>query len=44
MPDNNNLFEVTVFVEDFEEQLELKIEVSNQETIQELKEKVSQFF
>jgi hypothetical protein len=41
MPSNDNSILVTVNVEDFEEQIELKLEISNHETIKQLKEKVS---
>ena len=44
MPSNDNSIQVTVNVEDFEEQIELKLEISNRETIKQLKEKVSYLF
>jgi hypothetical protein len=44
MPSNDNSIQVTVFVEDFEEQIELKLKISSHETIEQLKEKVSYLF
>jgi hypothetical protein len=37
----NSLFQATVYVEDLDDQIELKINLSDQETIQQIKEKVS---
>jgi hypothetical protein len=37
----NSLFQATVYVEDLEDQIELKLNLSDQETIQQIKEKVS---
>ena len=38
---NNSLFQATIYVDDLEEQTELKVNLCNQETIKEIKEKVS---
>lgn len=40
MPSKDNSIQVTVNVEDFEEQIQLKLEISNHETIKQLKEKI----
>lgn len=37
----NSLFQATVYVEDLEDQIELKLNLSDQETIQQIKEKFS---
>ena len=41
MVNTDNLFEVTVYVEDFEEQVELKFDINNDDSVKQLKENVT---